>query len=125
MQFQANNKKLNNNVSNNTYTIQDISEWPQKKMVSLPTVQRGFVWKPYQIENLWDSLLRGYPIGAFVLSPRQSANREESKYEMLDGQQRATAICLGFGNDTFRDSQDKIKVFMKSLCRIPCGLPQG
>jgi len=112
MQFQANNKKLNNNVSNNTYTIQDISEWPQKKMVSLPTVQRGFVWKPYQIENLWDSLLRGYPIGAFVLSPRQSANREESKYEMLDGQQRATAICLGFGNDTFRDSQDKIKVFI-------------
>ena len=37
---------------------------------------------------------------------------EESKYEMLDGQQRATAICLGFGNDTFRDSQDKIKVFI-------------
>lgn len=112
MQFRESNKKVSNNIPNNTYTIQDISEWAQKKTVSLPTVQRGFVWKPYQIENLWDSLLRGYPIGAFVLSPRQTATQEESKYEMLDGQQRATAICLGFGKETFRESQDKIKVFI-------------
>jgi len=94
------------------YSLKEISEWAEKKTVSLPTVQRGFVWKPYQMENLWDSLLRGYPIGAFVLSPRQAATEGESKYEMLDGQQRATTICLGFDNDTFRDSQDKIKIFI-------------
>lgn len=90
------------------YTLNEIAEWANKKLVSLPTVQRGFVWRPFQIENLWDSLLRGYPIGAFVLSPKEN----NGSFELLDGQQRGTAICLGFGNDTFRDSQDKIKVFI-------------
>lgn len=94
-----------------SYTIQEISQWSEKKTVSLPTVQRGFVWKPYQIENFWDSLLRGYPIGAFVLSPRQST-KGESEYEMLDGQQRATAICLGFRKETFRDLQDNFRIFI-------------
>jgi hypothetical protein len=90
------------------FTLHEISEWAEKDLVTLPTVQRGFVWRPFQIENLWDSLLRGYPIGAFVLSPKES----NGFFELLDGQQRATAICLGFGNETFRDSQDKIKVFI-------------
>jgi len=92
----------------NCYTLQNISEWAEDKTVLLPTVQRGFVWKPSQIENLWDSLLRGYPVGAFVLSP----NENRRCFDLLDGQQRATAICLGFGKETFRDSQDQIRVFI-------------
>ena len=32
----------------------------------LPAIQREFVWKPDQIEKLFDSLMRGYPIGAFL-----------------------------------------------------------
>lgn len=90
------------------YTLPDIAGWAEQGLVSLPSVQRGFVWRPSQIENLWDSLLRGYPIGAFVMSPKES----NGSFEMLDGQQRATSICLGFGKETFRDSQDKIKVFI-------------
>ena len=90
-----------------SYTLQEIASWDEEEKVALPTVQRGFVWKPYQIENLWDSLLRGYPIGAFVLS-----EGENSTFHILDGQQRATAICLGFAKETFRDSQDNYKVFI-------------
>jgi hypothetical protein len=89
------------------YTLQEVADWAETNQVSLPTVQRGFVWRPNQIENLWDSLLRGYPVGAFVL-----ANNGALGCEILDGQQRATAICLGFSKDTFRDSQDHIKVFI-------------
>lgn len=33
----------------------------------LPAIQREFVWKPDQIISLVDSLLRGYPIGSFLL----------------------------------------------------------
>lgn len=32
----------------------------------LPEIQRKFVWKEEQIENLFDSLLLGYPIGALL-----------------------------------------------------------
>ena len=95
-----------------SYSLTEISTWVANRTVSLPTVQRGFVWKPNQIENLWDSLLRGFPVGAFVLSPNQKPEENKSSFEMLDGQQRATAICLGFGKKTFRDSNNRIKIFI-------------
>jgi hypothetical protein len=76
-----------------SFKLSDILEKATNNTISLPTVQRSFVWKPYQIENLWDSLLRGYPVGSFVLAPKNDSN---DAYELLDGQQRATAICLGF-----------------------------
>ncbi|MBK9488866.1 MAG: hypothetical protein IPO07_08750 [Haliscomenobacter sp.] len=44
------------------------------------------------MENLWDSLLR-ISSGRFVMSPTKT----DAQLEILDGQQRATAICLGFG----------------------------
>lgn len=90
-----------------SYNLIEIADWHESHKVSLPTVQRGFVWRPNQIENLWDSLLRGYPVGAFVLSPSG-----EDTYHILDGQQRATAICLGIAKETFRDSQNYYKVFI-------------
>lgn len=33
----------------------------------LPAIQREFVWNPDQIRRLMDSLMRGYPIGSFLL----------------------------------------------------------
>jgi uncharacterized protein with ParB-like and HNH nuclease domain len=32
----------------------------------LPAIQRKFVWKPQQIEGLFDSIIKGYPIGTFL-----------------------------------------------------------
>jgi uncharacterized protein with ParB-like and HNH nuclease domain len=32
----------------------------------LPAIQREFVWKPEQIERLFDSLMQGYPFGTFL-----------------------------------------------------------
>ena len=94
-----------------------IASWqiPEKPAVShrivaaLPALQRGAVWKPQQIEALWDSIVRGFPIGAFMLSPydeargRQPAKHQQEgvaspNYHLLDGQQRSTAVALGFLN---------------------------
>ena len=33
----------------------------------LPAIQRKFVWKTEQIERLFDSIMRGYPINSFML----------------------------------------------------------
>ena len=33
--------------------------------VELPALERGAVWPAYQVERLWDSLVRGFPIGCF------------------------------------------------------------
>lgn len=78
------------------YTLREISEWQlnENSTIKLPSMQRGFVWKPYQIEALWDSIFRGYPIGAILMS----VDNQKNERLLLDGQQRSTYIALGFFN---------------------------
>ncbi|PKN92919.1 MAG: hypothetical protein CVU44_12880 [Chloroflexi bacterium HGW-Chloroflexi-6] len=103
-------------------TIQKaISEIQSNKYV-LPAIQREFVWKAEQIEKLFDSLLRGYPIGSFLfwkVTPERIGDfqfyhfmdhyherdfRHNEPYNppahqdvtaILDGQQRLTALNIG------------------------------
>ena len=86
-------------------TWHDIPEIPERPSprASVPVLQRGLVWNPAQIELLWDSILRGFPIGALVLSAKitgQTKATEESRqgitHHLLDGQQRCDAIALGY-----------------------------
>ena len=58
--------------------------------LTVPNIQRGLVWKSIQMELLWDSILRGFPIGAMLILQRGN------KGEILDGQQRSNAIISGF-----------------------------
>lgn len=78
--------------------------------LSMPPIQRGFVWKPKQIQDLWDSLLRGMPIGSILLNQynvgEKVANLATEKrkvqssatrgYHLMDGQQRTLSMLLGF-----------------------------
>ena len=78
-----------------SFTLQEIADWQlynDKSQVELPSIQRGFVWKPKQVEDLWDSILRGYPIGSFLFS------KSGEKLYLMDGQQRSTSIFLGHFN---------------------------
>lgn len=80
---------------NQRLTFKEIADWQLKSETSevrLPSVQRGFVWKAQQIENIWDSILREYPIGSFLLQ------QTENTFYLMDGQQRATSIFLGHFN---------------------------
>lgn len=77
------------------FTLQEIADWQlhnDKSEVELPSIQRGFVWKSKQVEDLWDSIIRGYPIGSFLFS------KSGDKLYLMDGQQRSTSIFLGHFN---------------------------
>jgi catechol 2,3-dioxygenase-like lactoylglutathione lyase family enzyme len=39
---------------------------PSEQKYFLPAIQREFVWKPEQIIELFDSIMRGYPISSFL-----------------------------------------------------------
>ncbi len=88
----------------------------------LPSIQRQFIWETDQIEVLFDSILRDYPIGSFLFwqvperqsgewrfyrfltnyheandylnDPAQMASNREIT-AVLDGQQRLTSLVLG------------------------------
>lgn len=47
-------------------TIKKALERIHARQYVLPAIQREFVWRPEQVCQLFDSLLRGYPIGAFL-----------------------------------------------------------
>jgi len=83
----------------------------------LPNIQRPFVWKEEQIERLFDSILREYPIGTLLVWKTKSKIRrrkfidnyqldikltdfyvpEDNKQKMLilDGQQRLQSLFIG------------------------------
>lgn len=73
--------------------------------IGLPDLQRPFVWKDNKVRELFDSMLKGYPIGYIMLweSPADyeskkstigdnSKTYEEPKELVIDGQQRLTAL---------------------------------
>ncbi|MDG6101946.1 DUF262 domain-containing protein [Dactylosporangium aurantiacum] len=48
-------------------TAEEILGAIHQKQYLLPAIQREFVWNPDQIRRLFDSLMRGYPMGSFLL----------------------------------------------------------
>ena len=96
--------------------------------IDIPDVQRGLVWNPTQIAELWKSIFEGYPIGALTVY------RQENKWQLIDGQQRWHAIKLGLHPDeeqkamtilwtVWEKKQDKweFKHLMVSTRRHPWG----
>ena len=72
---------------------------------SIPALQRGLVWRPQQIELLWDSIFRGFPIGSLVacrpIANQERAAGETCTHHLLDGQQRSQAISLAYAVPDF------------------------
>lgn len=51
----------------NPITIKDAIDKIHNRQFLLPAIQRKFTWSSSQIEMLFDSILRGYPINSFML----------------------------------------------------------
>lgn len=79
-------KKFNNDSVACVVSLRDLVEFDD---IDIPDVQRGLVWNPTQIANLWKSIFAGYPIGALTLY------KQGEKWQLIDGQQRWHAIKLG------------------------------
>lgn len=47
-------------------TISDAILHIERREYLLPAIQRKFVWSSEQIERLFDSIMRGYPINTFM-----------------------------------------------------------
>lgn len=85
----------------NYLSIKDIRDQVTRegKEISIPAIQRGLVWNAKQVEYLWDSILREFPVGGFVVL------ENEKTLDLLDGQQRYNAIKLAFVEPSEADSE--------------------
>ena len=111
-------------------TIRDAVDNVDKKNYLLPAIQREFVWSTGQIERLFDSLMRDYPISSFLFwevekenirnyqfyefirnyherdnkhNPKADLRGESEIIAILDGQQRLTSLYIGLkGTYTYK-----------------------
>lgn len=101
--------------------------------IGLPDLQRPFVWKDNKVRDLFDSMLKGYPIGYVMLweSPLDydekknsiGSNKkiyEEPKELVIDGQQRLTALVASMYGVKVKDknyNEREIKISFNPLTR--------
>ena len=103
-------------------TIAEVMQGISKNKYVLPSIQREYVWDSDQIETLFDSLMRGYPIGTFLFweiskdhvtdydfygfinNYHENKSTHNKKVDLkgsdgvtavLDGQQRLTSLYVG------------------------------
>lgn len=108
-------------------TIKESIDKIRKRKYVLPSIQREFVWGAEQIERLFDSLMRDYPIGTFLFwevdktrindfqfyeflknyheknsthNPKADLPTDEGVIALLDGQQRLTSLYIAL-NGTY------------------------
>lgn len=102
-------------------TINDVISDIHAKKYLLPSIQREFVWDQEQIKMLFDSLMRDYPINAFLFwkvqkekvsefqfyeflrdyhqkdkrhNPKANVSGSDDVMAVLDGQQRLTSLYI-------------------------------
>ena len=103
-------------------TVKEAINNVHTKKYLLPAIQRELVWSSQQIELLFDSLMRDYPVGSFLFwhvdkrrshdfqfyefirnyherdsthNPKANISGEEDVTAILDGQQRLTSLYIG------------------------------
>ncbi|MCQ4619584.1 DUF262 domain-containing protein [Corynebacterium sp. CCUG 59401] len=80
--------------------------------ISLPDLQRPFVWPATKVRDLFDSMYKGYPVGALMFwdVPEDGATRKISsgvgvnaQHQIIDGQQRLTSLFAAMKGVNVRD----------------------
>ena len=101
--------------------------------IGLPDLQRPFVWRDNKVRELFDSMIKGYPIGYVMLweSPNDYETKkssigangktyDEPKELVIDGQQRLTALVAAMYGVKVKDKnfkQREIKIAYNPLTR--------
>lgn len=91
-----------------TESVEDLVDTVLRGEVRIPVFQRGLAWEPKHVLELFDSIYRGYPIGALLLQrgPAEAGlvrigplevvgHKTSHALWVIDGQQRLTSLAAG------------------------------
>lgn len=83
---------INNNITTITIAVRGANIFSKDKYI-IPLYQRAFAWKDKEIEQMIDDIMNfetdNYYLGNLIVSERR-----DGKFEVIDGQQRLTALYL-------------------------------
>lgn len=101
-----------------TLEIEGLVQQAWKGSIRVPHFQRDFRWGWEDVRRLFDSILKGYPIGSLLLWEREAAAatlqlgglrieapHSDSAYWVVDGQQRLTSIANALHPEGSADSR--------------------
>jgi hypothetical protein len=71
------------------WTVKRLLDLVEQKKVVVPQFQRGLVWGQRRKDELFDSLLKGYPIGSILVARDP---KHPDSYRLLDGLQRTSTL---------------------------------
>jgi uncharacterized protein with ParB-like and HNH nuclease domain len=101
---------------------QDFITDVERGMTKIPQFQRRFVWSKEKTANLLDSIIKGYPIGTFILWKTKESLRSvrnigginfpetpkgDSIQYVLDGQQSMTSLYVGIKGSKVEIEKEK------------------
>jgi hypothetical protein len=113
---------MNNQPKPDSKTYDDLISEIKKGIIKVPKFQRDFVWDIWKTASLLDSILKGYPIGTFILWETDQRINEvknignldlpdtpsgQNVQYVLDGQQRITSLFAAYLGAKIQKSGEK------------------
>lgn len=104
--------------------LEEVASWKVncpdagEQKIALKPDSRGFNWSAQEVENFWEAVVSGRPLGSFTL------RRGGALPVLEDGEQRATAVALGF-YDPWEKNADAWEGLQKEGMRRFSPQPEG
>ena len=96
--------------------IDTLLHWIKIGEISIPEIQRPFVWEATKVRNLLDSLYQGYPVGYLIAWRNPTVKLKDGtlsagKRILIDGQQRVTALMAALlGREVLTKDYETVRI---------------
>lgn len=114
------------------YELADLVRMVHDGKIRIPHFQRGFRWEAKDVRRLFDSILKGYPIGSLLFWRRPAeqgevqlgalriqAPRLGDALWVIDGQQRVTSLANAFRDEGQSDQRFAMAYDLQSAELLP------
>lgn len=100
----------------NNYSVENIISWISSGEITIPEMQRPFVWDTSKVRDLVDSLYQGYPVGYIIIWKNPDVKLKDGTFSVgkkivIDGQQRITSLTAAIaGKEVINQNYKKIRI---------------
>ncbi len=107
---------MTNKYSVTQYSVDNILGFINSGDISIPEIQRPFVWNPSKVRDLIDSLYSGYPTGYLIIWQNPTVRLKTGKEAggtkiLIDGQQRVTALMTALAGQKILTEDYETKAY--------------